>query len=134
MRKISEIVIHCSATPASMDIGADVIREWHVNGNGWSDIGYHFVIRRDGVTEAGRPVEIAGAHARPVNRTSIGVCMIGGGKGQNETNFTLKQWVALDNLLSHLLAQYPNARVMGHREADPDAKGCPSFDAKYLVG
>lgn len=57
MRIINEIILQCSATPASMDIGAKGIWDWHVNGNHWRDIGYHWVIRRDGTVEKGRPEE-----------------------------------------------------------------------------
>ena len=72
------IVIHCSATPSNMDIGVDKIRKWHVDDNGWDDIGYHYVIRRDGTLEIGRDEAMVGSHARAVNGTSIGVCLIGG--------------------------------------------------------
>ena len=60
-RYIGEIFIHCSATPPSMDISADDIRDWHL-ARGWSDIGYHAVIKRDGTIEAGRSEDRAGAH------------------------------------------------------------------------
>ena len=80
MRKINEIILHCSATPASMDIGAKEIRDWHVNGNHWRDIGYHWVIRRDGTVEKGRPEYQVGAHCLNHNANSIGVCMVGGTK------------------------------------------------------
>ena len=49
LRKKTElIVIHCAATKASMDIGASEIKKWHVDDNGWDDIGYHYIIKRDG--------------------------------------------------------------------------------------
>ena len=51
------IVVHCSATKPSMDIGVKEIRDWHVNGNGWSDIGYAYVIRRNGALELGRDLD-----------------------------------------------------------------------------
>ena len=41
MRKINKIIIHCSATPELKDFDVKDIRGWHVEGNGWSDIGYH---------------------------------------------------------------------------------------------
>ena len=53
------------------------IKKWHVDERGWSDIGYHFVIRRNGLVEAGRDIKLSGAHARQVNGTSVGVCMVG---------------------------------------------------------
>ena len=63
MRAIEKIVIHCSATPRNKDFSAEDIRDWHVKGNGWSDIGYHYVIRLDGTIEYGRMVDKYGREA-----------------------------------------------------------------------
>lgn len=123
MRTITTIIIHCSDTPADMDIGAEEIRRWHVEENGWSDIGYHHVIRRDGAVEAGRSEERPGAHARGHNGDSIGVCMVGGKPG---CNFTASQWAALEDTVRSTLDRYPFAQVIGHR--DVSAKPCPMFD------
>lgn len=130
MRAINLIVIHCSATKPTQDIGAKEIREWHVKGNGWKDIGYHFVIRRNGVVEDGRPVEQVGAHVAGHNANSIGICMVGGidAAGKPEANFTPEQWKALPRLLRVLKAQYPKATIHGHNEYA--AKACPSFDVQ----
>ena len=57
MREINDLIVHCSATYGSQDIGAVEIRRVHVDENGWRDIGYHYVIRRNGDIEEGRPVE-----------------------------------------------------------------------------
>ena len=77
MRKVNLLVIHCAATKPNMDIGRDEIDSWH-KARGWSGIGYHYVIRRDGRIESGRPVEQAGAHASGYNANSIGICLVGG--------------------------------------------------------
>ena len=53
MNKKKGIIIHCSATKPSMDIGVKEINEWHLQ-RGWSGIGYHYVIRRNGDLETGR--------------------------------------------------------------------------------
>ena len=76
MREIKQIHIHCSATKTD-NISASTIRRWHLQ-RGWSDIGYHYVIGLDGKIEAGRPVSKIGAHAKGYNKTSIGICYIGG--------------------------------------------------------
>jgi len=130
MRDINLIVIHCAATPSDMDIGVEEIRSWHMK-KGWSDIGYHHVILRDGTVEPGRPVETAGAHAKNHNANSIGVCMVGGVDEANkpQSNFTRYQWRALDTLIRQLAAEYPNAKVCGHRDLPGVTKECPSFDA-----
>lgn len=129
MREIDEIIIHCSDTPANMDCGRDEIDRWH-KANGWSGIGYHYVIRRDGTIEDGRDIEMIGAHALGHNANSIGVCLIGGkgGSGKTDCNFTAAQWGALRILVSHLTSQYQGARVIGHR--DVAAKACPCFDVR----
>lgn len=129
MRRIDEIVVHCSATPPNIDIGAAEIREWH-QGRGWRDIGYHFVIRRDGTIERGRPLEQPGAHVARHNANSIGICMVGGvSKLQDpEPNYTDAQWAMLYAVVVALVLRHPNARVMGHRDFPGVAKACPCFD------
>lgn len=54
MRKITEIIIHCSATKEGMDFTVEDIDRWHRQ-RGFDSIGYHFVIYRDGSLHAGRP-------------------------------------------------------------------------------
>ena len=124
------IVIHCAATKPSMDVGADTIRDWHVNGNGWRDIGYHVVIRRNGNVEHGRVMDDTGAHAKGYNHKSIGLCMVGGmaDDGSAEDNFTDQQRMALSAKIEELLVSYPDAEVIGHNEISE--KECPSFDVQ----
>ena len=69
-RKINKIIIHCSATPPSMDVDANTVDEWHKQ-RGWSGIGYHFFVKRDGQIELGRPLEKSGAHTKGHNKNSI---------------------------------------------------------------
>ena len=76
MRNINEIIIHCAATPEGKNFTVEQIRDWHVNGNGWRDIGYHFVIYLDGSVHKGRPIEEVGAHCRGHNANSIGICSV----------------------------------------------------------
>jgi N-acetyl-anhydromuramyl-L-alanine amidase AmpD len=131
-QKTDLVVVHCADTPPSMDIGAREINQWHVRDNGWSAIGYHFVIRRDGTIEGGRPVGAIGAHAALVNSRSVGICMVGGkGKpGTIDDHFTKEQQLSLVVLLKQLKGLYPTAEVVGHRNVDNAGKTCPQFDAK----
>ena len=124
------MVIHCAATKPSMDIGADTIRDWHVNGNGWRDIGYHLVIRRNGDVEKGRDINDSGAHAAGYNSKSIGLCLVGGMAEDNsaEDNFTAQQWTSLLATVKELEVDYPSAKVIGHNEISE--KECPSFDVQ----
>lgn len=122
------IVVHCADTYDHMDIGAEDIDRWH-RGRGWLSIGYHFVIRRDGTVEPGRPPHVQGAHVQGHNDCSIGICMIGG-RGPNkepEDNFTYEQEVSLKTLLETLRCFYPEAEIAGHYQLD-SGKACPSFN------
>lgn len=133
MRDISHIVVHCSYTPPSMDIGASDIRQWHKD-KGWSDIGYHYVIRRNGTVEKGRPDEVVGAHAKGYNLDSIGICLIGGkksGKEKAEFNFTMKQLMTLEYLVKKKLQEYPGSMISGHNQLS--GKACPCFNVPEFI-
>ena len=129
-RTIKEIIVHCSATPEGKDYTVVDIRKWHKQ-QGWSDIGYHYVVYRNGHIEPGRDVDIIGAHCEGHNANSIGVCYIGGvardGKTSKDTR-TLAQKAALISVLTELRQMYPQAKIYGHR--DFSHKDCPCFDAK----
>lgn len=134
-RDISLLVIHCSATPVTMDIGVKEIREWHTSEpRNWSDIGYHYVIRLDGTLERARPLYKSGAHARGHNSNSIGICVVGGvDKDMNPKNTMNKeQEEMLIELLDNLDWAYNDLDIKGHNELSN--KACPSFDVQdWLV-
>lgn len=129
MRKITEIIVHCSATPEGRDFTVADITRWHRQ-RGFRTIGYHYVVYRDGSVHTGRQEGEIGAHCTGHNAYSIGICYIGGlaadGKTAKDTR-TPEQRKALLMLLRRLRAKYPNAKIHGHR--DFAAKACPSFDA-----
>ena len=143
-RKITEIIIHCSATPEGRDYTVDDIRRWHKE-RGYSDVGYHYIVYRNGILAQGRDINVVGAHASGHNAHSIGICYIGGMNAENtqpEDTRTLRQKARLLSLLVDLRKLYPNARIIGHRDLSEDKNGdgiidssewmkaCPSFDAK----
>ena len=124
------IVIHCSATPPSMDIGRKEVDRWHRE-RGFFCIGYHVVIRRDGSVEEGRPLMEPGAHVQGINDRSVGICMVGGVAKDGKTpeaNFTPEQWDALKVLLKELKEKFPAAAIKGHNEFAN--KACPSFSVQ----
>lgn len=133
MRNIDTIIIHCSFTPRFMDIGVGEIRDWHVNGNGWNDIGYHYVIRRDGSIETGRPMAEIGAHAKGHNDSSIGICMVGGkgDDGGNDENFMREQYDSLKSIISFTMDGYPITKVIGHYAVSD--KTCPNFSVEDFL-
>jgi N-acetylmuramoyl-L-alanine amidase len=128
------IAVHCSATPASRDIGVKELDRMHRE-RGFRCIGYHYVIRRDGTVESGRPCNQPGAHVEDWNHCSIGVCLVGGvnDKLKPEANFTPNQLGVLKSLLLRLASQYPKAIVQGHRDFPKVAKACPSFDIRHWL-
>ena len=100
-RNIKELIVHCSATPEGKDYSVDTIRQWHLQ-RGFSDIGYHYVVYRDGSIHTGRDESVIGAHCTGHNTNSIGVCYIGGvdtdGKTPKDTR-TAEQKQSLVKLL-----------------------------------
>lgn len=138
-RNITELIVHCSATPEGKDYTVNDIRKWHTDpvpkGNGWSDIGYHYVIYRDGTLAKGRDESIVGAHCTGHNANSIGICYIGGMDSSNKNpkdTRTPQQKESLLKLLKELKKKYPKAKVYSH--SDFSAKACPSFNATQEYG
>ena len=125
------LIVHCSATRETQDYTAEQLRRDHL-ARGFIDVGYHFYIRRDGTVTRHRRLDEVGAHCRPFNRCSIGVCYEGGldSRGRPKDTRTLKQRSALVSLLTELKKQFPAAQIRGHNEM-PGAvpKACPCFVA-----
>jgi len=142
MRKITEIIVHCTATRADWWAGkrtSDKVREikrWHVQDRGWADIGYHFLIDRDGTIAKGRDIAKDGAHVQGHNRGTIGISLFGG-HGSAETDkfsehFTPEQDAALRKLIAELQATYGKVPVTGHNQYA--AKACPGFNVPAWFG
>jgi len=142
-RKITDIVVHCTASRCDENLTVADIRKIHKK-NGWSDIGYHYVVRLDGIIELGRNVNISGAHVSGHNPHSIGIVYVGGldKNGRATDTRTEAQKKSLIDLLKALKKYYPSAKISGHRDFSPDLnhngiiepkewiKQCPCFDAK----
>jgi N-acetyl-anhydromuramyl-L-alanine amidase AmpD len=131
MRYIDKIIIHCSATYNHMDVGVEWIDAIHKS-FGWSGVGYHFIVCRDGTIQKGRHIDVVGAHAKHYNTSSIGICWIGGLSDEDkpEDNRTHFQKAALRTLIETLIAIYPDAEILGHRDLPNVKKACPCFDVK----
>lgn len=119
--KINKIVVHCSDSPHRGDTAYDV-HKWH-KARGWSGIGYHYTINEKGLVENGRPHYWRGAHVKGHNRNSLGIMLFG------KDTFTEEQYISLRKLIQHLLTQYPDAEIVGHRDLDKN-KTCPNFDVR----
>lgn len=142
-RTITTAIIHCSATPNGRYHTVDDIDQWHGEGEHpfqrdellskrhqahLQHVGYHYVIRTDGVLECGRSLCEVGAHARGYNHTSIGICLIGTDK------FTPAQWTTLESLILTLKQSLPRlTKVIGHNNVSKH-KPCPCFDVRAWFG
>lgn len=137
MRKIDEIIIHCTGTVPSAKTTVESVRNYHVGKNGWKDIGYHYLITIDGVIHNGRPIEQAGAHCVGHNATTIGICYVGGldpiTKEACDTR-NEKQKNALQLLVKHLKAGYPGIKKVSGHYMYNKSKPCPCFDVAKEFG
>ena len=131
MRKITEIIIHCTATKEGQNFTVEDIRRWHIE-RGFNDCGYHLVIRLDGAIEIGRPIENVGAHCYGHNSSSIGIAYVGGldEHGRPKDTRTAAQKVSLSFLVGLLRKAYPESKVYGHNAFSN--KACPCFDVSEL--
>lgn len=136
-RKIEMVIIHCSDSPEG-DVHS--IREFHMRpksegGRGFDDIGYHFVILKDGTVQDGRSIEKVGAHCEGHNATSIGVCLVGKPDMQRPSvDFTDSQMRALKILVHQILRScgLDEDNVFGHYELDQCGKVCPQMPGPLL--
>lgn len=138
-RRITTIVLHCTDSNFGC---AELVDGWHKE-RGFKEIGYHFLIGNgfkynsteydpefDGLIEAGRDINVVGAHVRGHNTNSVGIALVG------RTKFSIKQLQAVLCLIKILMEEYTTisvSRVKGHRELDP-RKTCPNVDVALIRG
>jgi len=150
MREIKSVILHCTATTLDKVLTVKEVRRWHVQGRGWSDIGYHFLIHQDGTIERGRHIDKVGAHTWGNNYGSVGVAYCGGvvkksktvldkEKGKDKSRHTPKdtmtkeQEKAFRNLFSMLEVFFGELKLSGHNN-HTNAKACPSFKMRDKFG
>lgn len=125
MRVIDKIIIHCSDSDNPKHDNVETIRAWHIE-RGFTDIGYHYFISKDGIVHAGRDESTVGAHVAGHNSQSIGICLSG------RNGFTGSQFRALKDLVNDLCVGYGldvKTQVKGHRDLQP-GKTCPNFEVQ----
>lgn len=142
-RAINLIAVHCTATMEGRPFNVAAIRAMH-KAQGWSDIGYHWLIELDGKLSPGRPEATIGSHIKGSNANSIGICYVGGigSDGKPKDTRTEAQKVTMARLLKEKRAEFPRAIIRGHRDMSPDLdrdgvvephewlKACPCFDVR----
>jgi len=125
-RTVHRVFIHCSASDAKNRDSVATIRGWHKQ-QGWADIGYHFVITRDGVVHVGRPIEHKPAAQKGNNKGTIAICLTGLKKFTTEQVLALADFcMAIDDAYEHEITFH------GHCEVNP-MKTCPVFDYREVL-
>ncbi|MCK7615168.1 peptidoglycan recognition protein family protein [Roseibium sediminicola] len=126
-RTVHTTWLHCSASDNPKHDDVSVIDAWH-KARGWSGVGYHFFIKKDGTVQTGRPINRIGAHVAGHNTGSIGICL----HGLEEDRFTKAQFESLRDLCGQINAAYGlQMRFRGHKEVA--AKACPVFDYRKVL-
>lgn len=125
-RHVDTVFLHCSASSRT-DVDAQMVHSWHT-GRGWSCIGYHYLIKTDGLVQAGRTLERTPAAQAGYNKGSIAICL----NGLKEHDFSDAQFRSLRRLVEEIDKAYGGIRVRGHREVA--AKTCPVFDYQAVLG
>lgn len=133
---VTEIIIHCTATPSEWRHNdtskgrLEAIRKMHIKERGWKDIGYHWLIDRDGTVVQGRRETEVGAHVAGHNAGTIGISLFGGIKSAKQDpfskNFTSDQEKALRKLIRDINSRTDITAVLGHNQLD-GRKACPGF-------
>lgn len=130
------LVLHCSATRSNQNYSVEQLRRDHIK-RGFYDIGYHFYIQKDGTLTQHRFLLEVGAHARPYNRCSIGICYEGGldENGKPRNTLTAEQTERINDLLIRLHRLFPKAKIVGHRDLPGTTpKECPCLDTHEIFG
>ncbi len=126
-RDIHTIFLHCSASDRLVDDDQSIIKSWHLK-RGFSDIGYHFFINKNGNIQEGRSLESSPAAQKNHNKGTIAICC----HGLKASKFTDAQMESVKSLCKAITDQYKNGlRIRGHKEVS--AKSCPVFDYKSVL-
>lgn len=128
MRKINELIWHCTATPEGREVSVAEIDKWHKE-RGWSGVGYHRIVHLDGSVSEGRPESKIGAHVAGHNTGTLGYVYVGGVTSKNvpKDTRTAAQKATMRSLTKDAIERYNLTKVSGHR--DYANKACPCFDA-----
>ena len=138
MREPKYLAIHCTATRIDQDVSIERVKRWHLK-RGWSDVGYHYYVRKDGSLELGRDRdndgdiwEEVGAHVKGFNRDSISMCYEGGldVNGEDSDTRTPEQMLTMEAVVKIITSQFKNIKTKGHRDFPNVKKSCPNFDVK----
>ena len=140
-RDITEVVVHATDTTRDMYVDYDVLYQWDVP-RGFSDVGYHFIILRNGCLQVCRPISITGAHTlKGHNPHSIGIAFVGGLMGnrkqrsvkRSSKSYTMEQWNTFDTFMKAFYTVIPGGQAWGHNSIDNTRRSDPHFDVPKYV-
>ena len=140
-REITEVVVHHTDTYEDQDIDYDDVYKWHTARN-FKDVGYHFLILRNGDLQVARPISRTGAHClKGHNRYSIGLAFVGGivgsgkkrGSQRNSSTFRPEQWETFKAFMRAFYSVHPGGQAWGHADIDPERRSDPNFDVQRYV-
>ena len=132
-REVSRVFLHCTASDHPHHDNMETLRDWHVRGNGWSDVGYHELITFNGDILAGRSLERIPAAQKGHNRGTIAIALSGGQNGQSVA-FTAAQLETLRRRCQQINEAYGRAVTFhGHKEVAP-GRACPVYDYQTILG
>ena len=141
-REITEVVVHHTDTYEDQNIDYDDVYKWHVEDRGFKDVGYHFLILRNGDLQVARPISQTGAHClKGHNRYSIGLSFVGGivgsgkkrGTKRDSSTFKPEQWETFKAFMRAFYSVHPGGQAWGHVDIDPDRRSDPNFDVQRYV-
>ena len=133
-RAVNKVYIHCSASDETEHDDVEVMRKWHTTPSPndptkpWSDIGYHYFIKKDGTVQTGRPLDRIPAAQGGHNTGSIAICL----HGLKKELFTEAQFKSLKELCKTILFAY-NGEISFHGHREVANKSCPVFDYKKVL-
>ena len=129
LRPINLVVVHCSDSDHKHHDNPETLRKWHVDERGWPDVGYHYIITKDGTVHIGRPIHRSGAHVKGFNSSSIGICLTG------KKDFSQGQFDSLKALTDELILNFGLSiiDVIEHNKLD-SSKTCPNFNVREKLG
>lgn len=126
-RPVINVFIHCSASDHADHDDIKIIDEWHKK-RGWSEVGYHFFIKKNGELQKGRDLEKTPAAQQGHNSGSIAICLA----GLNIEKFTDDQFNTLRGLCYLINVAYKK-NVTFHGHCEVSSKSCPVFDYREVL-
>lgn len=142
LRDFTEVVVHATDTTKDMEVNYDVLKAWDVTERSLSEVGYHFIILRDGSLQVCRPISVDGVHSlKDHNENSIGIAFVGGLLGnrnnreakRSSKSFTMEQFNTFDTFMRAFYTVVPGGQAWGHNDIDHTRRSDPHFNVPLYI-